>query len=177
MDTDLFGYQRSKVGQHVISTDLASIYFSNQPGGTGVRAEKAGLVQSTNLSYQQRVEPRYESGSSELFWTSGQSQGTIQVNRLIGSSGILANVNQNQDPADLRHGLLGSVEAKIGRIGQSGLSIRQDVIVMSGCVLAQYGATWSVGGLEVQESMNIQTALMRRRRIGSAGGFGGFGSI
>lgn len=164
MADDFYGYSRNRVGHHVMSTDLASIYFSNQPGGTGVRAQKAGLIQSSQLSYQHRVEPRFEAGSAELHWLSGQSQGTIQINRLIAENGILSNVEHQQDPNDIRHGLLGSVEVKIGKLGQQGIALRQDVLIMSGCILTQYGMSFNVGGLEVSEAMTVQVALLQRRR-------------
>ena len=161
-DIDFFGYERQKVGTYIFSSDYASIYFSNAPGGTAVAAAKAGLVQSAAVSYQHNVQPRFEAGSHELYWLTGQSLGSVQVGRLIGDRGILDGVQYGQDPNNIKKGLLGGVEFKIGRLGLQGITTRQEVLMLSGCVLSAYGVSFNVGGLEVQESMTIQTALVKR---------------
>jgi hypothetical protein len=161
-DIDFFGYTRQNVGQYIYSSDYAALYFSNTPGGANVAAAKAGLVQSAAVSYQHNVQPRFEAGSHELYWLTGQSLGSVQVGRLIGDRGILDGVRHGQDPNNIRKGVLGAVEFKIGRLGLQGISVRQEVLILSGCVLSAYGISFNVGGLEVQESMTIQTALVKR---------------
>lgn len=50
------------------------------------------LVQQANLSYQLRCDARFEVGSENLFWSTGQSQGTLQLNKLVspvGGGGVL----------------------------------------------------------------------------------------
>ena len=159
-DIDFYGYERAKVGTFIYSSDYASVYFSNS--GSGNQARKAGLVQSAAVVYQHNVQPRFEGGSSELYWLSGQSFGTLQVARCVGDQGILEGVQHQRSPNNIRKGILGGVEFKVGRLGLEGISTRQDVIALSGCVLQSWGASFSVGGLEVQESMTIQTALVKR---------------
>lgn len=161
-DIDFYGYDRAKVGQYIYSSDYAALFFANTAGGSGVSAQKAGLVQSAAVSYQHNVQPRFEAGSHELYWLTGQALGTLQVGRLVGDKGLLDGIRYGNSPGDLRKGVLGSVEFKIGRLNMTGVSVKQEVLIMSGCVLAAYGVSFNVGGLEVQESMTIQTAMVKR---------------
>jgi hypothetical protein len=172
MDTDFFGYQRSKTGRYLYSSDYAAVYFGSQiPSSTGAQVSsgtgvKAGLVQSCSVAYQQTVQPRFEGGSSELYWVAGQSLGTIQVGRLIGQNGLLNGINENTNA--MQNGLLGSIEFKVGRtagVPVVAVSARQDVLVLKGCVFESYGVAFSVGGLDVQESMLIRAALVKRKQL------------
>lgn len=171
MDTDFFGFQRSKVGTYLYSSDYAAVYFGSQiasttgaqvSSGTGV---KAGLVQSCSVAYQQTVQPRFEGGSSELYWVTGQALGTVQVGRLIGQNGLLNGINTNTNA--LQNGLLGSIEFKVGRtagVPVVAVAARQDVLVLKGCVLESYGAQFSVGSLDCAESVLIRCALVKRKQ-------------
>lgn len=167
MDTDFFGYERANPGSYVYSSDYASVYFSNNEAGTG--SQRAGLVQNCTCAYQHNVQPRFEGGSSELFWLAGQALGTLQMGRLVGDAGILNGVRLIGGAGrDIRNGTLGGIDFKIGKKGVGGgasnvtrVLARQNVLVMRGCVLSGFGASFSTGGLEVQEAMTIQTALMK----------------
>lgn len=163
-DIDFFGYNRAKVGTYIYSSDYAALYFSNDPGGTSMPAIKAGLVQNAALAYQHNVQPRFEAGSHELYWLTGQSVGTLQMGRLVSDRGMLADIQHGGSPTDVRKGVLGTVEFKMGRIGMEGIAVKQDVLMLNGCVLSSYGVAFNVGGLEVQESLTIQTALVRKVR-------------
>lgn len=161
-DLDFFGYERAQAGSYIYSSDYAAVFFANSPGGVAASARKAGLVQSAAVSYQHNVQPRFEGGSSELYWLTGQSMGTLQLGRLIGDRGILDGINHGAARDDIRKGVLGGVEFKVGRLGLKGVSVRQEVLVLSGCVLGAYGISFNVGGLEVQEALTIHTALVKR---------------
>jgi hypothetical protein len=162
METDVFGYTKSEPGKYVLSADYASVYFANTPGGVTVAADMAGLVQSAAVSYQQNVQPRFEVGSSNLYWTVGQSLGTAQLGRIVGDKGLLAGINFGANPNSLLKGILGGVEYKIGRTNLQGVAVKQDVLVLRGCVLSAIGESFSVGGLDVQEALTIQAALVKR---------------
>jgi hypothetical protein len=161
-DIDLFGYSRAEAGHYLYSSDYAAVYFANTPGGAVSPAGKAALVQSAGVSYQHNVQPRFESGSHELYWVTGQSLGTLQMARLIGDRGFLDGINYGRAANDLRKGVLGGVEFKVGQESMVGVSVKQDVLVLSGCVLSAWGTSFNVGGLEVQEALTIQTALVKR---------------
>ena len=176
---DFFGYARQQAGSYIYSSDYAAVYFENSQGASpAATASRAGLVQNATCAYQHNVQPRFEGGSSELYWLAGQSMGTLQLGRLIGDSGILNNVvlGLGGEGADLRNGILGGVDFKIGRKGVGGSSnpatralATQSILVLRGCVLSGYGASFSTGGLEVQEAMTIQVALMKSLQISSNG--------
>lgn len=161
-DIDFYGYERANAGQYLLSSDYAAIYFANTAGGASVSASRAGLVQSAGVSYQHAVQPRFEAGSHELYWLTGQAQGAVQIGRLISDKGILDGVRHGRGTNDIRKGVLGGVEFKIGRLGLQGISIKQEVLILSGCVLQQYSVSFSVGGLEVAEGMSIQCAMLKR---------------
>lgn len=161
-DIDFFGYTRANAGQYIYSSDYASLYFSNTPGGPAVPAGRAGMVQSCALSYQHNVLPKFEGGSHELYWITGQALGALQVGRLVSDKGILEGIRSGNAANDLRKGILGGVEFKIGRVNMTGVSVKQEVMMLSGCVLASWGISFNVGGLEVAEAMTIQTALVKR---------------
>ena len=172
MDTDFFGFQRSKPGTYVFSSDFAAVYFGTQvastigatvSSGTGA---KAGLVQSCSAAYQASCRPVFEGGSSELYWVVGQSIGSFQCGRVIGQPGLLDGINVSQAP--LNNGYLGAVEFKVGRL--SGVNtvqaaVKQDVLVMKGCVLTSVGWQFSSGAAEISESILVSVALMKRKQV------------
>ena len=162
-DLDFFGYQRELVGQnHLISSDYTSIFIP-APNGNG----RLGLVQGSQLTYGHRVMPRFEGGSSELYWVTGQPSGALQVGRLVGNNGVLASLRPESNPGSIRKAVLSSVEFKVGRASLSGVTTSQDVIVLRGCVMENVSWNFNVGGLDVAESFNIQAALVKK----ASGGF------
>ncbi len=163
-DIDFFGYQRSKVGTYIMSSDYASIYFANTAGGTGTPSNRAGLVQSSSVSYQHRVEPKFEAGSHELYWLTGQSMGAIALGRLVSERGFMDGIQSGGAANALTKGIIGTVEFKAGQV-----NLRQDVVTMSGCVLQGVNFNTSVGGLEITESLTIQVALMQKKNTGNGG--------
>jgi len=87
MSEDFFGYKRNINAKEILSSDFALI---------GVKgSDTMGLVQGAQMSYQQRVEPRFEAGSSDLYWVNGQPSGQMRIDRLVGKSGIFHNVSRN----------------------------------------------------------------------------------
>lgn len=167
-DTDLFGYTKPTAGSYIFSSDYAALYFENSNGAVAATpAQRAGLVQNSTVAYQQNIQPRFEGGSSALYWLAGQSIGTIQAGRLIGDAGILDGVTVGGGGNDLRNGIIGGIDFKIGRKGahlnvNPLITTTQSILVLRGCVMSGYGASFSTGGLEVQEAMTIQCALIKR---------------
>lgn len=162
MDIDFYGYKKEKVGKQILSSDFAALYFASTPGGAASPANKLGLVQGAAVAYQQQVQPRFEAGSHELYWLSGQSMGSVTAGRLIGENGILDGIQHVDNPNRLDHGALGSIEFKLGRLSLERVAVRQDVLVMRGCVLQGFSLQFNAGGLDVSEQLTIQTALMKR---------------
>ena len=173
-DIDFYGYERDHAGSYLYSSDVAAIYFDNNGVGSPTRA---GLVQNVQASYQHSVLPRFEAGSSELYWVAGQAQGSVGVGRLVSYGGLLEGIKPGTGQSDLRNGILGSVFVKIGKMsGQlRQVQLPQSQLVMRGCVLQGFSTTFTTGALEVAESMSIQVALMKKSTQGGSSQFGGSG--
>ena len=139
---------------------------------------RAGLVQNVQASYQQSVLPRFEAGSSELYWVAGQAQGSVGVGRLVSYGGILEGIQPGTGATDLKNGILGSIFVKIGKLsGQlRNVQLPQSQLIMRGCVLQGYSTSFTTGALEVAESMAIQVALMKKAQSGGSAQFGGSGT-
>jgi hypothetical protein len=75
------------------------------------------------------------------------------MGRLISYGGLLEGIQPGQGTSDLKNGILGSVFIKIGKLqGQlRQVSLPQSQLVMRGCVLASYSASFTTGALEVSE--------------------------
>lgn len=172
---DFFGYTRHNPGQFVYSSDYSSVYFANTRGGATNESNRAGLVQSAAVSYQHRVEPRFEAGSSELYWCTGQSSGAVQMGRLVGDRGFLEGIRAGRAGRGMREkGVLGTVEFKAGTV-----NVDQDVLTLGGCVLQGVAFSTSVGALEISEALTVQVAVMEKKNLGMTAGLlqGVLGSI
>ena len=161
--TDFFGYERKNPGQYLLSSDYAAIYMANSKSHT-TAADKLTLVQSTAVSYQHRVEPRFEAGSSEMYWLTGQALGEISIGRLVGERGFLdgfrttAGINPTQ--TNYHHGVIGSVEFKAGHV--DGM---QDVLTFGGGVLRSAAWQTSAGSLEISEAVTISVASLQSKNM------------
>lgn len=151
---DIFGYTRERAGQNfMMSSDYAALHM-NSGAALGT---KLGLLQNASINYAHRVEPRFESGSSELFWASGQSMGKIDAGRLVGEVGILEGVEFERG-ANNRKGAVAGIDFKLG-----GPSVRSTVS-MSGCVAQSVSMTFGAGELDVREALSIMVAHMQKVR-------------
>jgi hypothetical protein len=171
-DIDFYGYERDYAGTYLYSSDVAAIYFDNNGAGT---PQRAGLVQNVSASYQHSVLPRFEAGSSELYWVTGQAQGSVGMGRLVSYGGLLSGIQVGQGSSDLRNGILGGVNIKIGKLaGQlRQVALPQSQLVMTGCVLESYSTSFTTGALEVSEMTAIRVALMKKVAAGGSSAFGG----
>jgi hypothetical protein len=171
-DIDFYGYERDYAGTYLYSSDVAAIYFDNNGVGT---PQRAGLVQNVTSSYQHSVLPRFEAGSSELYWVAGQAQGSVGVGRLVSYGGLLTGIQPGNGSSDLRNGILGGVNIKIGQLqGQlRAVSLPQSQLIMAGCVLSNYTCSFTTGALEVSEMLAIQVAFMKKVTGGGSAVYGG----
>lgn len=167
-EKDFYGYSRSGSNRFLYSTDYASVVFDNtgvvaQSGDALTRTGHIGLVQSVTAVYQHRVEPRFEAGSSELVWLTGQARGMMEMGRLVSDQGLLAGVSHGQAPGNIGNGAIGGVQLHIAR----GSTIvraadAKNHLVLKGCVMSSYSLTFATGGLEVAEMVRIECALVKR---------------
>lgn len=149
--TDIFGYKKviKPVGE------LANARHATLNLGDG----PLNLIQSVQWSYTNQMQPRYESGSSTVFWQQGHSQGVLRANKLVGKEGFLSafrNVIKNACTGQLRpvHLSVGDgdacVEAKF-----SGVSLTLD-----GVIATSVGGSWNTNQLDVMESIEFLVAAI-----------------
>jgi len=145
--SDYFGYTRDTQASQIISADNAIIDIGNGA---------LGLVQNFSGSYQHQVEPRFEMGSSTLFWVNGKPSGQFQVSRLVGRDGILAGFRSSggSDACGGIRQLNVSLDGgSCGVQGGSGVSF-------SGAKLQSVSVQGQAGGFEIAESANFLVAEM-----------------
>lgn len=164
--TDFFGYKRENPGQYLMSSDYAAIYLANSKART-TAADRLSLVQSTAVSYQHRVEPRFEAGSSEMYWLTGQAIGEISIGRLVGEAGFLAGFKNtlgvNASTTSTSNGVIGTLEFKAGYVDGN-----QDVHTFSGGVMRSAAWSTSAGSLEISEAISVSVACLQSKNMGSA---------
>lgn len=146
---DFFGYSREvKPNGQLISSEYATLSV----GGKG----RVTLVQAVQATYGQRAEPKFEAGSSNLYWVTGQPMGEITMGRLVGSDGLSG--------IRMLEGGCGSLRSiKIGFDGQGGCA--EAVVAASGlnfrdAVPVSVGVSFTAGQLEVGENFSLRCAHM-----------------
>ena len=157
MATNILGYHRDNKTERLISSDYAALSFTE-----GGKKGKIKLVQNAQLNYGHQVIPRFEAGSSELYWVTGQAQGRINIGRAVSSAGIFSNI----EPQDAATGTLvgfslevkdtaggGSIAGVEGITGEKSVSFKGGVIV-------NLTANITTGNLDVAEGIEIAFADM-----------------
>ena len=118
--------------------------------------DKLALVQSAQLNYGHQVIPRFEAGSAELYWVTGQAQGRITVQRAVSQGGMFGEVKADQAASgDL---IKFSMEVKDinGGVSVSG----NKNISFTGGVVVNLTASVQTGSLDVSEGVEIAFANM-----------------
>lgn len=141
--SDYFGYNKETQANKVVSSDNAII---------NVGKGQLGLVQQFNGTYSHQVEPRYEMGSSTLYWIQGKPSGQFQVSKLVGEEGILEAFKGDEACGDLRQL---SVD-----LGGGTCSVGSRAINFSGAKLQSVSVNGNVGGLDIAESATFVVAEM-----------------
>lgn len=78
-NTDIFGWDHSAEDKKILTAHDTDLTFRIGWG-------RPKLIQNATIQYQQRTEPRFEVGASRLYWACGQSQGNLQLNKLVGTA-------------------------------------------------------------------------------------------
>jgi hypothetical protein len=147
MAKDFLSYERQTKSKEIFSSDFATVSFGD---------EKARLVQSVQGNYGHRVEPRYEAGSSALYWVNGQPSGTVNINRLVGTKGWFAGLRD----ANIACALFKPITVKLDGDGNCDLTAEEDTIKMEDVILQNVAFNFSAGGLDVTESLSFQVSKM-----------------
>ena len=157
MSNNILGYRRDDDTKRLISSDYAALRF----GGAGGGQEKVKLVQSAQLTYGHQVTPRFEAGSSQLYWVTGQAQGRITLGRAVSSGGFFAGVDPQQAAGGSLVGFnlslddftAGNAGGQVSATGKSSLQFK-------GGVIANLTATVTTGSLDVSEGVEIAFSEM-----------------
>lgn len=148
---DFYGYDRNvHENGAVMSSEVATISF-----GTGGNKR---LVQNVNATYNQTATPRYELGSSDLYWNTGHPLGQVNIGRLVGRGGYLSDLTRGEGcgkVASITLGLDGQGGCVTAAAGRS--------LIFNGAVPVSIGINVGAGSLEVAENLSWQVAKMSDR--------------
>ena len=147
--SNILGYDRKEETQRLISSDYAALSFGD--GGAKIK-----LVQNAQLTYGHQVTPRFEAGSSELYWVTGQAQGRITLGRAVSKGGFFGGL----DPQAAAGGSLIKFNLSVGGLGAQNaggeISVGKDTSLnFEGGVIANLTATVTTGSLDVSEGVEI----------------------
>lgn len=146
---DYFGYDRNIKSKELISADFAKLDIGNG---------RVSLVQNVNASYGHRSEFRFETGSSDAYFVSGQPMGQISVSRLVGRKGFLSEHRENPG---LACGELDKLSIYID--GDENCSVEDggnDKLKFEGAHIENFNISFGAGALEVSESFGYKVASM-----------------
>jgi hypothetical protein len=148
---DIFGYSRTAEANALVSSEYAVFTIDSS---------EVKLIQNCQVQYQHRVTPKFESGSSDLFWQTGQPQGTLNFSKLIGKGGFFDGFNFEKACGDLikmdisLENNSGCEAIKLTATG--GLSFNKAMPQI-------YTAAWNVGSLDVTEGGTILLSQMSKK--------------
>lgn len=147
--TDMFGYSRRvHAPGEVLSSEYATLAME---GGDNLT-----LLQSCQAGYTQQVQPVFEAGSSDLFWVAGQASGTCTIGRAVGKEGFLTKFGTG-NCAELR-----SLDVALDGRGGCAAVTTGSGVSMSGCMPRALGFTFGAGQLQMQETVEMLVASMRK---------------
>jgi len=145
---DFYGYTRDiKPNGQLISSEFATL---------SVAGSRVTIVQAVQATYGQRAEPKFEAGSSALYWVTGQPMGDITMGRLVGADGLSGIKMLEGGCGSLRSvsvAFNGSGGCADAVVAANGLNFRDAVPV-------SVGITFSAGQLEIGENFSIRAAHM-----------------
>lgn len=147
---NIFSYERKQDTERLISSDYAAISFG---GG-----DTLALVQSAQLNYGHQVIPRFEAGTSELYWVTGQAQGRVTIQRAVSQGGMFGNVDA--DKAAKGELIKFSMEVKDLDGGVTVTGTKN--ISFTGGVVVNLTASIQTGSLDVSEGVEVAFANMNK---------------
>lgn len=144
--SNIFDYKRAGSTERIISSDYAALSFAGE----------LKLVQSAQLNYGHQVIPRFEAGSSELYWVTGQAQGRITIQRAVSQGGMFGGV----DAEKAANGALIEFGMEVKKL-DGGVSVTGATnINFTGGVVVNLTASVQTGSLDVSEGVEVAFANM-----------------
>lgn len=116
------------------------------------------LVQQFSVNYSHSVNAKFESGSGNLYWQTGQPQGVVNFGRLVGMDGFMAQFKNAFKGAcgkltKLNVDLDGNGICDLGAEPSGGLAF-------DGAIPVTYTMNWSAGALDVTEGAQIRVSKL-----------------
>lgn len=148
MADNVLGYDRERKATRIISSDNAGLTIDGE----------LQLVQSAQVNYGHQVIPRFEAGSSELYWAVGQAQGRCTVQRAVSSKGFWGDAIK---AGEAFAGTLFDFQLAIKKGGpeSEGISVTaNDTLSFGGAVVVNLTASITTGSLEVSDGVEIAFA-------------------
>lgn len=140
---DIFGYNNNvKSEGQVASSEFASVTVGS----------KQSLVQSVIADYGQTVTPVSQVGDTQIYWITGQPQGTLNITKLVGSGGFF------EGWKGLECGKVNNLAVSLdgGRCGFSGAGN----LTFNGGVIQRVNVTLGTGQMTIGENCVIQIASL-----------------
>lgn len=151
---DVIGYNVQAKTKEIVTSEYAVL-----DGGFGA----TNLVQQCNIQYGHRVEPKYEAGTSTVYYVNGQPSGQMSVSRLVGRGGFLDYHLMGQDNSvGVRTFHLSVNTSKVQVVGT-------DSLTLGGVMFQTAAISYGMGGMEVTENANYIISS-----LGRSGGGGSF---
>lgn len=153
MSGDIYSLDKGGDNRKIVTSHQgAAVSFGGGSGGSSLR-----LIQQASVQYQQRTEARFELGSDTLYWATGQSQGTMQLNKLVGAQSSVWAGFKNQLAQ-------GRGKAKVNFTLQT-----DNGNVKGDGVFSQVGLSLTVGDMSVADSAVMSVANIEPTSGGGGG--------
>ena len=104
------------------------------------------LIQQASMQYQARTDARFELGSDRLYWSTGQSQGNMSLNKLVGAQ---------SKPWD---GMSAGLAAGRGTASVSFVLSSKNGGVTGDGIFSQIGFSMTVGDMSVADTAVLAVA-------------------
>lgn len=108
------------------------------------------LIQQASVQYQQRTDARFELGSDRLYWATGQSQGNMTLNKLVGAQ---------SRPWD---GMGSGLQAGRGNAYVDFTLSSQNGGVTGDGIFSQIGFSMTVGDMAIADTAVLAVANLRQ---------------
>lgn len=153
---DIYSYKREASSARA-DGGLASAEFAVLDlAGSEVR-----LVQQFSANYTHAVNAKFESGSANLYWQTGQPQGTVNFSRLVGMNGFMEGFEKSLD------GSCGSLTTlNVGMDGESACTVGAaptGSLNFGGAIPTAYNLTWTAGALDITEGLQIRVSSLSKK--------------
>lgn len=141
---EYFGYTKNIKGPDSIGTTAAVLVKID---GGDVK-----LAQSVTVEYQRAINPQFELGSEDIYYTIAPASGTCSIERIVGMGKAL-DCFKPKDPCKLQSITIASGNptcgAQIGTISMRGICQSVKFSASVGQFTVTDGATYQIGNLDI----------------------------